>query len=450
MLFAALPLAAAAQNAVPYKGAVSVGIAESEKYNGEVMFRANIDFSSLKLSTETMLTLTPVVRSASRQAEYPPVVILTPQRERVNKRDERSGIRPWETEPSEVIVLKKNTPRFTEVSLSVPYEDWLDQAELVIVETASDGDNILREYAPGVYSHIYTKRDNRIAPAYAATARTQNIPAVSGNGATAYRPQFRVASLTESAGQAHRESYRITFGQKNTLINRTVGDNAVVLARSDEKIREILATPHMEITNITITGFASPEGETDDNGALAADRARTLANYLSNVHSLRSPAVKVLTSGGEDWNGLRKLVENSTLDNRYMILDALDNYSNIYERKNALMELNEGAAYAVLLNYFSALRRVEYTIEYTVKSSASQPGFNDAAARLEAGAYDSAIRYFERQTGPEAWNNLGVAYWHTGDYGRSLDCLHKAADAGSEEAKENIRQFTLWKENRDN
>jgi OmpA family./Tetratricopeptide repeat. len=485
MLPVVLPLWTAAQKAAPYKGEVSVEIAAGEKFGAEVRFRANIDFSRLKLPSQTMLTLTPVVRSGSHEVKYPPVIIMTPQRERVNNRDERSGIQVWETQPSEVIVLKKKTPRWTEVSFTVPYEDWLSQAELVLVETASKGDNTLREYAPGVFSHIYTKKNNVVTTGYTA-ARVQRAPVTTGNSnvtpattsmsthvtpattsrssnvtpattyrnsnitptATAYRPQFRVSDRTVAAGQTHKESYRITFGQKNTLINRTIGDNAVVLAQSDQKIREILTTPGMEITAITMTGYASPEGEMDDNGTLAADRVQTLVNYLSNVHNLRSPAVKVQTSGdGEDWSGLRKLVENSTLDNRYRILDVLDNYTNINERKNAMKELDGGASYAVLLNYFSALRRVEYTIEYSTNSSSSQSGFKHAVEQLEAGAYEESIRYFGQQTGAEAWNNLGIAYWHTGDYGRSLDYFNRAADAGSAEAQENIRQFTRWKEN---
>ncbi|MDL2320598.1 hypothetical protein LJC45_05660 [Alistipes sp. OttesenSCG-928-B03] len=471
-LCAALPMMGLTQAATPYKGGISVEIAGSEVRDGQITFAATVHFSGLRLSSTQMVELTPVVRFGGNETEYQPVVIVMPQREKINARDRKLGAHSRTTEPSQVIVLNRRANRWVDISVTVPYEEWMRDAELVLVETCSVSNGAEQEYSPGVFSHTYTRSNSSAAyagvtipkatqkaPARQSASRKKDRPTAAHYGnnakAEAYRPKFRLSYLSEgtaqAAGQTESCSYCLSFGQGAVLINRTIGNNAVALAESDAKIRAILNTPKQTITAINIKGYASPEGECDSNRDLAAERVQTLINYMANVHNLRAPDVKVTsTSIGEDWTGLRNLVENSTLDDRYQILDALDNYSDTPRRKQALRELNGGVSYAVLMSYFPTLRRVEYTVEYSSGSGSRQDTqteqFNSAAREIDQGAYESAIVYFSRQNRAEAWNNLGVAYWRQGNDERALEYLHRAADAGLNAAKENLREYSLWDE----
>ena len=79
---------------------------------------------------------------------------------------------------------------------------------------------------------------------------------------------------------------------------------------------------------------------------------------------------------GEAWYGLRKAVEASNLDDKYAVLDILNNILDLPRRKNALKVLSGGRTYRTMLEYmYPPLRRNEYTIEYQVR------GFNAEEAQ---------------------------------------------------------------------
>ena len=483
LLFLILPLLATAQMKAPYDGTISVGFTAPVVRGGEATFRADVDMARLKLPPAVILEFTLVVRSSSaaRQIEFAPVVVANRQLAKVVARDGLLGQSPREVQPMEILELKRNN-RLAHLVVTTPYEQWMRDAEVVLIErslTYGDSGERYGDYSQAFSSGPYdnpnlplTQPDRVSEPVIQPRSTSSNIvtvpvrtgqtfasaPQVSATtrveaepdrSPETYKPQFRISYQSASAAvRTYSESFsgHLSFAQNNSLINRTIADNAVILAEVDARLRAIQSDPLLTVNTITITGYASPEGEIEGNRNLADHRVQTFVNYLANVHNLRSPGVKVITAAkGEDWNGLRKMVENSTMDDRYRILDALDNYTEVGQRRAALQELNSGNTYAVLLNYFSALRRVEYTIEYGSPSSGpDQAVYSEAAADLERGAYDAAIGRLSRLETPQAWNNLGIAYWHKGDYDRSLACFQRAANAGWDVAALNLSEYRKW------
>lgn len=76
-------------------------------------------------------------------------------------------------------------------------------------------------------------------------------------------------------------------------------------------IRRILSDPSNRDKEIVLEGAASPEGPLSINKRLGISRAQTLANWLVGQFPDLEGRI-VVRSKGEDWEGLREGVENST------------------------------------------------------------------------------------------------------------------------------------------
>ncbi len=241
----------------------------------------------------------------------------------------------------------------------------------------------------------------------------------------------------------------------------------------------------VEITDFTIAGYASPEGAAPHNKMLAERRAAAFADYLVTKFDITRDKFAV-SSHGEDWEGLRKAVEASSLEKKDEILNIIATVANVDARDTPLRQLDGGRTYQILSSdFYPPLRRTEYTIAYVVRSfdveeakevlktnprllslnemymvahsyEANSPQFkevfdiaarlypdseiavmNSAAADIENGAYDAAIRRLEKlKDSSAALNNLGVAYLMKGEYTKARECFVKAGD--DQDAKANL------------
>ena len=123
----------------------------------------------------------------------------------------------------------------------------------------------------------------------------------------------------------------------------------------------------LEITEFTVTGHASPEGNFESNRALSDRRANSFADYLSSTHGVARDRFRV-TGLGEDWSGLKEAVEKSSLTDKNEIIRVINSVSNPDARDAELKKLSGGQTYRTLLDtYYPPLRRTDYTIAYTVR-----------------------------------------------------------------------------------
>ena len=111
--------------------------------------------------------------------------------------------------------------------------------------------------------------------------------------------------------------------------------------------------------------FVSPDGDSVYNAALSVRRNNSMREFLRQ----RYPYVDVekikLTSEGEDWSELRKLVaSDSDLPDREEVLMLIDYHrDNTVKRKELLQKLNQGMAYRYIVrNVLPELRRAEITV----------------------------------------------------------------------------------------
>lgn len=478
---AVLPLIEA-MSGTPAPGGLNVAVTDYTATNDGADFVITVDPSTLDITTQTLVTVTPVLRSldGTQEHRFYPVALAGRVRYRVINREMNYGGFSFETEPGMFVKHRRRHPQEILLRLEVPFEKWMRHSELVFVETRSGCAGCGLEEYPVTHAGV-----------------NPDFP-------EPYQPTFGVAYITPEVEpvKTRSDSYtaNLSFQVNKSDLLRDFGNNAAVLAEADRVISELKKDPLLSISSISVRGYASPEGNQAGNQKLSDGRARSFVNYLARTHDLRSDNVRIESAGmGEDWDGLRKAVDGAAyLNDRQAVLNAIDNVGDIAKRKSVIRALSGGRTYRTLLaDFYPPLRRNEYTIEYTVRSfnaeearqvyrerpqllslnelfmvANSYPAdsdefkqvfdfasrmypdspaaqFNTAALEVENGAYRNAIDRLRDFNSPEAWNNLGVAYWHTGEYEMAKEMFSGAAGSGNETAVRNLEEFVRWYDDRD-
>lgn len=157
----------------------------------------------------------------------------------------------------------------------------------------------------------------------------------------------------------------------NFVVNRT--ELKPDYMNNPEEIGKIIASidlvksdPEAVITDITIKGYASPEGPYTNNVRLAMGRTQTLKEYVRNKYDF-DPAIMSSDYEPEDWQGLRDWLVEHEIPNRDAILRIVD--SNMEpDPKNAEIQRRYPAEYAMILKeVYPWLRHSDYTIKYTFR-----------------------------------------------------------------------------------
>jgi len=112
------------------------------------------------------------------------------------------------------------------------------------------------------------------------------------------------------------------------------------------------------LDNIIITGTASPDGFSARNERLATERALEIKNFISRNYPVVSRNRILVRSMGEDWDGLRRMIEDDVyMPGRNEALRILNLSLSGDEMRRRLRALNSGRTYKYLLdNIFPQLR----------------------------------------------------------------------------------------------
>lgn len=201
-----------------------------------------------------------------------------------------------------------------------------------------------------------------------------------------------------------------------------------------------------EIQDINIKSYASPDGGYDFNYNLAEKREMNTNEYL--LKQLKKDSVenfgeitKQFTA--EDWEGFKKLVEASNIQDKSLVLSVLGMYNDPEEREAKLREL--ASVFPVLAdNILPKLRysRITASINVIGKSDQeilavlqSNPNSltideilyaatltNDNAQKLNT--YKAATVAYPNEY--RAWNDLGLAQYIAGDLAGAATSFNKA------------------------
>lgn len=221
------------------------------------------------------------------------------------------------------------------------------------------------------------------------------------------------------------------------LINQAnIRDNQLrtgAMTGLNSRIQEANADSRQEIEEINIKSYASPDGSYDFNSKLAQKRENTTKDYMNK--QLKGVSFGELTAyfTPEDWEGFRRLVSESNIQDKDLILSVLSMYKDPEEREREIHNLSsvfEQLAEEIL----PQLRYSRITAKINVIGKSDEEiaqAFNSNPASLSvdellyyATLTDSADKRAEiysaaaeaYPTDYRTYNNLGMAQYQLGDY----------------------------------
>lgn len=186
-----------------------------------------------------------------------------------------------------------------------------------------------------------------------------------------------VEQYIEPKQEVVKERMKEGIAYLDFVVNKIVIDpwyrnNANELNKIDALFSNVSSGKGVSINKVDIIGYASPEGTYNWNQWLSTGRAKALSNYISNKFGLNE-RMFYLQFGGENWEGLVEMVNNSNMQYKGEVLSIIENYSIFGGREKKLMDLRRGDPYRYMLKYmFPALRKSICRVYYTVSSFSNE------------------------------------------------------------------------------
>lgn len=309
-----------------------------------------LDLTGLEVRGGRAALITPRLVGGADSLDLEPVVVYG-RRRRLHY--ERNGLSPL-TGGEGVEYKASDRPEAVDYEDSVPYEGWMDGAELrlAVSELGCCGSET------GLGSL-----------ALAGYKEPEPEPAEFFPGLVYVSPEAEAAKERGIEGSAY-----IDFPANVTEIRPDYRRNAVELGKIRGTIDSVRRDPDVSITSVWLKGYASPEGRWPLNARLAEGRVGALRDYIEGLYPF--PRGTVATEWeAEDWAGLRRWVEASTLGHRDEILSIIDGGGeasglDLDGRDWRIRRLYPAEYAAILRDCYPALRHTDYRVSYTVRTYA--------------------------------------------------------------------------------
>ena len=200
----------------------------------------------------------------------------------------------------------------------------------------------------------------------------------------------------------------------------------------------------LNLNNIEVSGFASPDGGFALNEKLANQRQTNTEAYIQQ--QLKQADLQEYFESdytAQDWEGFQQLVQASNIEDKDIILRVLSMYKDPEEREQQIKNMSAGFR-ELADGILPELRRARLTINYEtigrddqqIKDQLAQDATqltieeilyaatltDDAAEKQHI--YEKAIDIYPKDV--RAYNNLGMLAWQQGDYERTRQWLDKA------------------------
>lgn len=272
---------------------------------------------------------------------------------------------------------------------------------------------------------------------------------LEGAGSEAFSPknQTRSPAYGTVKPEIVRESGTIFFEINRSYIRASEKEGEEM-----NKIRNFAKQDQLKLSDIEISAFASPDGELDLNANLTQERANSTHDYLkkelmalghSSVHD--SDFNKEATTK-EDWNGFKRLVQESDLDSKNEILKIANSNMGLDEKEDAIREMEVWEPYMVE-TLLPKLRRSEINLKGflkirpydSIKAIADKHGL-DSLHKKELLRLANRSNNIERkreiyenysERNPDDWvgqNNLHALLLFEGRYEEAKEAFDKLSD----------------------
>lgn len=227
-------------------------------------------------------------------------------------------------------------------SESVPYADWMNNAELQIAR-----------YDYGCCRTLLGSETSEVAK----WVEEPYKPVLNY-----YRPAPVIPKRRALEGSAY-----IEFPVDQTVIYPDYRRNAIELDSIMRTIDLVRNDPDAVMDTVWLKGFASPESPYSHNTDLAIGRTAALKKYLQNLYDFSN--ITMLTDyEPEDWAGLRRFVVDSNLANKEAIIELIDTDMDPDAKEARIKKLYPEDYRFMLQAFYPALRHTDYRVSYVVKN----------------------------------------------------------------------------------
>lgn len=456
------------------KGKVRILSQKVEEVRDSLRVDILFDLGPLSLGSCGTLMLYPVIEGA-KSADCPPVLISGRMDYLERKRLERLNPEALEAPGvSRVIELKRGNTKY-HYTCMMPYDyAWMDDAGVYLNEFVFACDGETENHTRRLVSDKISIGERLPAQRYVVKPQVCFVT-----------PRAEAVKDRQEKGEAY-----LDFQAGKSVILPDYKNNP----RELQKIRELVSTikddKDITLRKIDIRGFASVEGNSAVNMRLSLARANGLKEYLRTAYLFDNGLFSV-SAKGEDWDGLARLVTGSAMPDKERLLGIITSTDGEDRKEGRLKALPSYRRIATEM--FPLLRRVEYTLDYSVRTFTLEEGkklvltrpgllslnemflvansyekgseafnrvfdiavrlypedttarINAAAISLQKGDMHTAAAYLQGLESGEAANNRGVMYLMEGNLEKAGEELNKARKEGVEAAEHNLEELARKK-----
>ncbi len=183
--------------------------------------------------------------------------------------------------------------------------------------------------------------------------KSVSVPSVKVATGVLATPELYRKLLTNGGGCIAPDSFQRVKAQKQEaqvkfLINQANLRKSELKSNSVTEFVEMLKKINREreslnIKDVEVLGYASPEGNYDYNERLASKRQDVTSDYVQQ--QLKSTQVNADINAkytAEDWDGFQKLVQASNIQDKDVILRVLSMYKDPAEREQQIRNMSAG------------------------------------------------------------------------------------------------------------
>lgn len=332
-----LAFAGTAQAQEGLKGRITVNDVSLSVAGDSLRVQMDMDFSALHLPANRSVSLLPSLRMDTAIVRLPGIDVMGRRQYIQWQRDTgRSAM-------TQVIRRYNGTTQHLHYQTAVPIAE---RPGLVQVYLDEDSCGCLRE--------VLADRNRLLA-------EQDFTPAVFTPHFVYVSPQAETRKTRHEKGAAY-----VDFPVNKTDIRPDYRGNRSELAKIENTINRIKGDADVSINNITIKGYASPEGSYANNSRLAEARTRSLVDYLKKEYPLDASLFQ-LDYEPEDWEGLRAYVIKGSLPEKDALLSLIDSGLEADAKERRLRTEYPEAYRTLLRDCFPALRHSDYVVAYTVR-----------------------------------------------------------------------------------
>lgn len=356
-VFALLSLAVApvhAQTGPVRQGNITVQMNRLAQRGDSLYVSMDVATVGKNVASRMSADFTPVLTSGDNTCELPKISVKGRnsyknyrRAQALMSRREHAAYDPYA--PYTVIRDYKGGQRVS-YDLAIPYEPWMSSAQLT-----------LRKEDCGCGKSRTT--DTRLLANEVDLERVLIIERYVMTPTLAY---IRPAAEPIKARSVQSEAY-LDFVVGKSVLNPQFGNNASELEKIIAAFEDVTNDKGVTLKGVSLYGYASPEGSIALNKRLSEGRANALKKYLMARYDYPE-SFYTIHFGGEDWDGLVGLIEDSQMRYKDEVLDLIADVPVEQNREARLMALQGGVPYKQMLReLFPLLRRVLFRADYEVR-----------------------------------------------------------------------------------